>query len=272
MNAKKQATAFPPNFIHSLDATHMLKTAIECAYRGLMFAAVHDSYWTHACDIDEMSNVIRDTFIDLHSSDVLKRLDDEFRARYADHKVPVVSARAAAFMRSHAGAAEDGDALYAAEDVELGELKGADIDLSGAANEFKYANRSQAQKKGEEAEFAEAESEDDEAALPGEDGDAEVGVQESTEGDLAAKDAPDAIAAELEGAADGDARQRRAEVQKLMSAGAPKVRSTKKEKEALPTPEELHGKFVDLVDLLPKLPEKGEFDVNKIKQSLYFFS
>ena len=34
----------------------------------------------------------------------------------------------------------------------------------------------------------------------------------------------------------------------------------------------LEGKFVDLVDLLPPVPVKGEFDVTKIKSSLYFFS
>lgn len=34
----------------------------------------------------------------------------------------------------------------------------------------------------------------------------------------------------------------------------------------------LEGKFVDLADLLPPVPTKGEFDVNKIKSSLYFFS
>jgi DNA-directed RNA polymerase len=31
-------------------------------------------------------------------------------------------------------------------------------------------------------------------------------------------------------------------------------------------------KFVNLVDILPKLPEKGEFSVQTIKNSLYFFS
>lgn len=45
-----------------------------------MFAAVHDSYWTHACSIDEMSTIIRDTFIALHSSDVLAKLRDEVRS------------------------------------------------------------------------------------------------------------------------------------------------------------------------------------------------
>lgn len=34
----------------------------------------------------------------------------------------------------------------------------------------------------------------------------------------------------------------------------------------------LEGKFVNLVDFLPAVPTKGEFDVNKIKSSIYFFS
>ncbi|KAF8968738.1 hypothetical protein BDZ97DRAFT_326735 [Flammula alnicola] len=89
VNSIKQASAFPPNFIHSLDATHMLLTALECRNRNLFFASVHDSYWTHACDVDEMSEVIRETFIALHSSDILGRLEKEFRERYSGHQVPL---------------------------------------------------------------------------------------------------------------------------------------------------------------------------------------
>lgn len=33
VNGLKQASAFPPNFIHSLDATHMMLTALECRVR-----------------------------------------------------------------------------------------------------------------------------------------------------------------------------------------------------------------------------------------------
>jgi DNA-directed RNA polymerase len=35
VNSVKQASAFPPNFIHSLDATHMMLTALECQVRNL---------------------------------------------------------------------------------------------------------------------------------------------------------------------------------------------------------------------------------------------
>jgi len=41
---------------------------------------------------------------------------------------------------------------------------------------------------------------------------------------------------------------------------------------AAPAKASLEGKFVDLVELLPPVPAKGKFDVNKIKSSLYFFS
>lgn len=42
VNSLKQASAFPPNFIHSLDATHMLLTALECQVSRLC-TALRDS-------------------------------------------------------------------------------------------------------------------------------------------------------------------------------------------------------------------------------------
>ena len=35
---------------------------------------------------------------------------------------------------------------------------------------------------------------------------------------------------------------------------------------------QLANRFVNLVDILPPLPEKGKFDVSAIKESQYFFS
>lgn len=87
VNSLKQASAFPPNFVHSLDACHMLLTANACQSHGMTFAAVHDSYWTHACDIDKMSEVLRDCFIRLHSQNIMQRLDEELRARFAQHRL-----------------------------------------------------------------------------------------------------------------------------------------------------------------------------------------
>jgi DNA-directed RNA polymerase len=85
VNKRKQLQGFPPNFIHSLDATHMLLSALKCDKLGLTFAAVHDSFWTHAADLDVMNGVIRDSFISMHSEDIIGRLAAEFSARYKDY-------------------------------------------------------------------------------------------------------------------------------------------------------------------------------------------
>ena len=81
----KQVQAFPPNFIHSLDATHMFLTALKCHEIGISFASIHDSFWTHAGDVDTMNKVIREAFIRMHSEDIIGRLAAEFRARYGNN-------------------------------------------------------------------------------------------------------------------------------------------------------------------------------------------
>ncbi|KAG2083442.1 uncharacterized protein F5147DRAFT_554241, partial [Suillus discolor] len=58
----------------SLDTTYTYDgpfcTAIRCL-QGLAFASMHDSYSTHASNIEILSKIIPDTFIALHFSDVL---------------------------------------------------------------------------------------------------------------------------------------------------------------------------------------------------------
>lgn len=90
VNSQKQKTAFPPNFVHSLDASHMTLSAIACKKAGLVFASVHDSYWTHASDIDEMNEILRDQFVKLHQRPIMDNLKEEFERRYANHKMPVI--------------------------------------------------------------------------------------------------------------------------------------------------------------------------------------
>ncbi|KAJ1962894.1 DNA-directed RNA polymerase, partial [Dispira parvispora] len=89
VNSRKQRTAFPPNFIHSLDASHMMLSAIECHRQDLVFSAVHDSYWTHACDVDTMNTILRNQFIKLHQQPILENLRDEFLMRYGNHCTPM---------------------------------------------------------------------------------------------------------------------------------------------------------------------------------------
>ena len=59
-------------------------TAVECRRRGLVFTAVHDSYWTHACDVDEMNEVLRAKFVDLYSQPLLEQLLSSFKQQYPE--------------------------------------------------------------------------------------------------------------------------------------------------------------------------------------------
>lgn len=88
VHKSRQCTAFPPNYIHSLDSSHMLMTALEMDRRGLAFSAVHDSFWTHACDIDEMNEALRDSFIELYSKPLLQDLKDSWELRYPEVEFP----------------------------------------------------------------------------------------------------------------------------------------------------------------------------------------
>ncbi|GFF76308.1 DNA-directed RNA polymerase, mitochondrial [Aspergillus lentulus] len=85
VSKRKQLQAFPPNFIHSLDATHMIMSANACNQAGLTFSAVHDSFWTHACDVDSMNQILREAFVRMHSDDIIRRLASEFQVRYGQN-------------------------------------------------------------------------------------------------------------------------------------------------------------------------------------------
>ncbi|PVV03739.1 hypothetical protein BB560_001774 [Smittium megazygosporum] len=89
IDTSKQRNAFPPNFIHSLDASHMIMSAISCKKNGLTFSSVHDSYWTHACDVDVMNDILRAEFVKLHSMDIMPELKKEFETRYGNNLVPI---------------------------------------------------------------------------------------------------------------------------------------------------------------------------------------
>ncbi|KAF7631131.1 DNA-directed RNA polymerase [Meloidogyne graminicola] len=83
----KQMNAFPPNFVHSLDSTHMMLTSLYCRKRGITFAAIHDCYWTHACDVDEMNKICREQFIALHKQPIIQKLSQSFNSIYLTDSV-----------------------------------------------------------------------------------------------------------------------------------------------------------------------------------------
>uniref|UniRef100_A0A8C7QEL6 DNA-directed RNA polymerase n=1 Tax=Oncorhynchus mykiss TaxID=8022 RepID=A0A8C7QEL6_ONCMY len=89
LNTVKQKNAFPPNFIHSLDSTHMMLTALYCYSAGLTFVSVHDCFWTHAITVDTMNKVCREQFVALHSQPILQELSNFLLKKYFSQSLPV---------------------------------------------------------------------------------------------------------------------------------------------------------------------------------------
>lgn len=83
VNVTGNRNGFAPNFIHSMDATHLLLTLLEAEKEGLTgFAAVHDSFGTHACDIPVLNRIIRETFVKMYSSgNILSDLLEELKTQ-----------------------------------------------------------------------------------------------------------------------------------------------------------------------------------------------
>ncbi|KAH0833941.1 DNA/RNA polymerase [Lanmaoa asiatica] len=231
VNGIKQASAFPPNFIHSLDATHMMLTALECRTQGITFASVHDSYWTHASSIDQMSGVIRDTFIALHSSDILRKLEAEFRERYVNHFVPlsVIRKETTLKMLLAAGcrisASKDVAAELKQENAAVGNL----LDVTDA-----------------EASSISTITMDDDAVL--------VTTDEPVAPTKRARGRP------------------RGTSQKHIQVERDDEESEEENDDDDDVPAAFKNKFIKLSHLIPPHPEKGTFEVETIRKSLYFFS
>ena len=64
----KAANGISPNFVHSLDASHLLKTLDTCHIEGIQFVSVHDSFGTHAADAGRLHNILRREFVNMHKT------------------------------------------------------------------------------------------------------------------------------------------------------------------------------------------------------------
>jgi len=85
INPAKQASGIAPNVIHSLDAAHMVMTLNACYEEGVeSFAFVHDSFGTHAADMDILYRQVREQFVRLYSRDVLEDLRQQWIEQLPD--------------------------------------------------------------------------------------------------------------------------------------------------------------------------------------------
>lgn len=82
LDTRRQTQGIAPNFVHSLDASHMMLTVNACAEAGITsFAMVHDSYGTLPADCELMYTKLRETFVDMYSKDVLGGFRDELASQ-----------------------------------------------------------------------------------------------------------------------------------------------------------------------------------------------
>jgi len=210
-----------------------------------------------------MSGIIRDTFIALHSSDVLTKLHDEFRQRYKNYKIPLVHLRSGILNKAlrDAGSritvtSEQAEALGLnvrgggnagfGNLVTISDEAKSSIDESDETRELKDLLIDLAGKEGG------LEGKDEEELL-----DALANAKGKNESDESDKEHDDEM---MEGEEDENWESPRAR--------AARLRKAQDDKAVM----ELLGKFVNLTDLIPPLPKKGDFKVEAIKASQYFFS
>lgn len=82
LNRHKQVNAISPNFVHSMDASHLMLTALGAAEQGVgHFAMIHDSFGTCPGNAGTMFRVVRETMVKTYEeNDVIQGFYDGFAA------------------------------------------------------------------------------------------------------------------------------------------------------------------------------------------------
>jgi len=80
LDKKKAVSAFPANYIHSLDAACLVETINTCldeADEPMSFWFIHDSYGTHAASAPLLAECLRSAHVAVYATDPLRTLRDE---------------------------------------------------------------------------------------------------------------------------------------------------------------------------------------------------
>lgn len=68
IDKNKMRNGIAPNFVHSMDASHMMLTITAAAAEGIdCFACIHDDYGTHAADTERFFQIIREQFVKMYT-------------------------------------------------------------------------------------------------------------------------------------------------------------------------------------------------------------
>lgn len=77
----RHSQGISPNFIHSMDASHLHLTTARMAKEipNVSLAMIHDSFGTHAADTDVLFNALRDEFVKMYqNNDPLQDFADKY--------------------------------------------------------------------------------------------------------------------------------------------------------------------------------------------------
>jgi DNA-directed RNA polymerase len=78
LDTRKQAAGISPNFVHSLDAAHLMRTVLHCVADGMTdFAMIHDSYGCPAGQAGLLRDNLRAAFVEQYSEPVLANFREE---------------------------------------------------------------------------------------------------------------------------------------------------------------------------------------------------
>jgi len=61
--------------------------------KGIPFTAVHDSYWSHAGNVEVMNETLRQCFVDLYRRPILEDLHESLVKRYPHINFPEIPER-----------------------------------------------------------------------------------------------------------------------------------------------------------------------------------
>ena len=90
---KEHVKGLSPNYIHSLDASHLMMTINDLAKKGVSdIVTVHDSFATHANEVTLMSKSLREMFVKLHQEPILEHFVEEAKKEFGVEamKIPYV--------------------------------------------------------------------------------------------------------------------------------------------------------------------------------------
>jgi len=81
LSPSRQRNGVSPNFVHSLDSACLHETVARLHDEGVRdFSMIHDSYGVHACHVERMNSLTRETYRDVFTPDLLADFRAEVQA------------------------------------------------------------------------------------------------------------------------------------------------------------------------------------------------